>query len=131
MDKKGFISIEYLFSIFILLIIALGLLLFTSASIESSKNIENNVQYRLILDHVASIINQVNSNGNGYSIYLHLDSKPGFYMITVEKNKLTIESLNRKGQTIVLPLKIDSKYKLHSGKSYLVTKQNDGKIVIK
>ncbi|WP_296878222.1 hypothetical protein [uncultured Methanobrevibacter sp.] len=131
MDKKGFISIEYLFSIFILLIIALGLLFFTSASIESSKNIENNVQYRLILDHVASIINQVNSNGNGYSIYLHLDSKPGFYMITVEKNKLTIESLNRKGQTIVLPLKIDSKYKLHSGKSYLVTKQNDGKIVIK
>ena len=97
----------------------------------NSKNIENNVQYRLILDHVASIINQVNSNGNGYSIYLHLDSKPGFYMITVEKNKLTIESLNRKGQTIVLPLKIDSKYKLHSGKSYLVTKQNDGKIVIK
>ena len=131
MDKKGFISIEYLFSIFILLIIALGLLFFTSASIESSKNIENNVQYRLILDHVASIINQVNSNGNGYSIYLHLDSKPGFYMITVEKNKLTIESLNRKGQTIVLPLKIDSKYKLHSGKSYLVTKQDDGKIVIK
>ena len=94
MDKKGFISIEYLFSIFILLIIALGLLFFTSASIESSKNIENNVQYRLILDHVASIINQVNSNGNGYSIYLHLDSKPGFYMITVEKNKLTIESFS-------------------------------------
>ena len=131
MDKKGFISIEYLFSIFIVLIIAVGLLFFTSTSIESSKNIENNVEHRLILDYVANVINQVNANGEGYSTYLHLDSKPGFYMITVQKNKLTIEFSNKKGETLLLPFKIDSKYKLYSGKNYLVSKNQDGEIVIK
>ena len=42
MDEKGFISIEYLFSIFIVLIIASGLLFFNQATIESNNNIENN-----------------------------------------------------------------------------------------
>ena len=50
MDEKGFISVEYLFSIFIILIIASGLLFFTSATIMSEKNIEENVNHRLILD---------------------------------------------------------------------------------
>ena len=117
MDKKGFISIEYLFLIFIVLIIAVGLLFFTSASIGSTNNIADNVEHRLILDYVANMINQVNANGEGYSIWIYLDSKPGFYEIDVEKNKLTIEFSNKKGETLVLPLKIESKYKLYSGRS--------------
>ena len=124
MDKKGFISIEYLFLIFIVLIIAVGLLFFTSASIGSTN-------HRLILDYVANMINQVNANGVGYSVLIHLDSKQGFYEISVEKNKLTIEFSNKKGETLVLPLKIDSKYKLYSGRSYIISKDEDGKIVIK
>ena len=36
MDDKGFISIEYLFSLFIVIIIACGMLFYTSASISSS-----------------------------------------------------------------------------------------------
>lgn len=130
MDKKGFISIKYLLSIFIILIIALGLLFFTQSQIESSNNIENNVQHRLILDNMANLINQVNSHGEGYSVYAHLDSKPGYYVITVEKNKLTMEFSNKKGETFVLPLKTDVDYKLYSGGSYLISKTNDGKIVI-
>ena len=131
MDKKGFISIEYLFLIFIVLIIAVGLLFFTSASIGSTNNIADNVEHRLILDYVANMINQVNANGEGYSIWIYLDSKPGFYEIDVEKNKLTIEFSNKKGETLVLPLKIESKYKLYSGRSYLISKNDDVEIVIK
>lgn len=130
MDKNGFISIEYLLSIFIILIIALGLLFFVQSAIESSINIENDVQHRLILDNMANLINQVNSHGEGYSIYVHLDSKPGYYVITVERNKLTMEFSNKKGETLILPLKIDADYKLYSGGSYLISKTNDGKIVI-
>ena len=111
MDKKGFISIEYLFLIFIVLIIAVGLLFFTSASIGSTNNIADNVEHS--------------------SIWIYLDSKPGFYEIDVEKNKLTIEFSNKKGETLVLPLKIESKYKLYSGRSYLISKNDDGEIVIK
>ena len=131
MDEKGFISIEYLFSIFIVLIIAVGVLFFTLTTIESNKNIENSVSSRLTLDYVANLISQVNANGEGYYIYLHLDSKPGYYKITVEKNKLTIQSWNRKGEKLVMPLKIDSKYELYSGNDYLISKNDEGKIVIR
>ena len=37
---------------------------------------------------------------------------------------------NRKGETQISLLNIDSKYKLYSGKTYLVSKNDDGKIVI-
>ncbi len=130
MDEKGFISIEYLFSIFILLIIASGLLFFTSATIMSEKNIEDNVNHRLILDSLASSISQVNSNGEGYSMLINLDSKYGFYEVTVQKDRLTIESSNRKGETLIIPLNIDSQYRMYSGNSYLVSKTGKGKIVI-
>ncbi len=121
---------EYLFSIFIVLIIASGLLFFTQATIESNNNIENNVENRLILDNLAGLINQVNSHGEGYSAYVHLDSKAGYYEITVERDKLTMKNSNRIGETQVLPLKIPSKYKLYSGRTYMISKTEDGRIVI-
>ena len=130
MDEKGFISVEYLFSIFIILIIASGLLFFTSASIMSEKNIEENVNHRLILDNIASSISQVNSNGEGYSMLIDLDSKSGFYEVAVEKDRLTIEFSKKKGETLILPLNIDSRYKLYSGNSYRISKTEDGKVVI-
>lgn len=131
MDEKGFISIEYLFSIFIILIIALGLLFFTSASIESINNIENSVHHRLILDKVANSISQVNAKGEGYSVRINLDSEPEGYEITVEKNKLTMEFSNKRGETLILPININSKYVLYSGESYVISKNDKGKIVIR
>ena len=130
MDEKGFISIEYLFSIFIVLIIAAGLLFFTQSTIESNKNIEDNVEHRLILDNLAGLINQVNSHGEGYSVYVHLDSKPGFYEITVDWDKLTMKYSDREGETPILPIIISSKYKLYSGRTYMISKTENGRIVI-
>ena len=63
MDNKGFISIEYLFSLFVILIIACSLLFYSESAINSSLNIVDAVSHRLILDNVANSINQVNSNG--------------------------------------------------------------------
>ena len=130
MDDKGFISIEYLFSIFVILIIAIPLLFLSQSAIESSLNMQDSVSHRLILDDVANTISQVNSNGEGYSKSLALPSDKGYYEITVENNKLTIQYGDKKGETL-LPLSItDSKYKLHSGKSYLISKNSEGKLVI-
>lgn len=129
MDNKGFISIEYLFSLFILIIIALGVLFYASASISSSLNIEDNVNHRLILDDVANQIAQVNSNGIGYSKYIKLPSDRGYYEITVNRNKLTMEYEDRKGETMMMLAKIDSKYTLVSGKSYIITKTDDGIVI--
>lgn len=130
MDNKGFISIEYLFSIFVILIIAIPLLFFSQSAIESSLNMEEAVSHRAILDDVADEIGQVNSNGEGYSKSIRLPSNVGYYEITVENNKLTIEYGNKKGETLLPLLNIDSKYKLQSGKSYLISKNGEGKLVI-
>ena len=67
MDNRGFISIEYLFSVFVILIIAILLLFFLQSAIESSLNMQDSLSHRLILDDVANTISQVNSNGEGYS----------------------------------------------------------------
>ena len=129
MDNKGFISIEYLFSLFILVIIALGVLFFASSAISSSLNIEDGITHRLILDEVANQISQVNSNGAGYSKYIRLPSDKGYFEITVEKNKLTMEYDDKKGETLMMLANMDSRYKLVSGKSYLITKTDEGIVI--
>ena len=129
MDNKGFISIEYLFSIFLILIIACGILFFASASISSSFNIEDTVTHRLILDNVANQISQVNANGIGYSKVIRLPSDKGYYEISVDKNKLLIEYDDKKGETLLPLTYFDVKYKLISGKSYTISKTDDGIVI--
>ena len=129
MDNKGFISIEYLFSLFILIIIALGVLFYASSAISSSLNIEDSVTHRLILDDVANVISQVNSNGVGYSKHIKLPSDRGYFEITVERNKLTIEYDGKKGETLLPLVNMESKYKLISGRSYLITKTSEGIVI--
>lgn len=129
MDNKGFISIEYLFSLFILVIIALGVLFYASSTIESSLNIEDAVTHRLILDDVANQISQVNSNGVGYSKCIRLPSDKGYFEITVERNRLTMEYGDKKGETLMMFANLDSEYKLISGKSYLITKTDEGIVI--
>ena len=129
MDNKGFISIEYLFSLFILVIIALGVLFYASSTIESSLNIEDAVTHRLILDDVANQISQVNSNGVGYSKCIRLPSDKGYFEITVERNSLTMEYGDKKGEALMMFANLDSEYKLISGKSYLITKTDEGIVI--
>ncbi|MBO6275346.1 MAG: hypothetical protein J6M91_07415 [Methanobrevibacter sp.] len=129
MDNKGFISLEYIFALFIIIIIASGMLFFTQASLSSSFNIDDSVSHRLILDGVANQISQVNSNGVGYSKVIKLPSDNGYYELKIERNKLIMEYDDKKGETL-LPLEnIKSKETLISGKSYMITKTDDGLVI--
>ena len=130
MDNKGVISIEYLFSLFIIIILATGLLFSASTSIMSANDINDNVNHRLILDSVANSINQVNANGAGYSKMIDLPSEAGYYEITVEKNRVTMKYDNKEGESLINEINIDSNYRLHSGKSYTISKSSEGKMVI-
>ncbi|MBQ2227315.1 MAG: hypothetical protein II426_07140 [Methanobrevibacter sp.] len=129
MDDKGFISIEYLFSLFIVIIIACGMLFYASASISSSLNIEDSVTHRLILDEVANQIAQVNSNGPGYSKYIKLPSDKGYFEITVDKNRLVIQYDGKKGETLLPLTNFNTEYKLISGKSYVISKTDEGIVI--
>ena len=129
MDSKGFISIEYLFALFIIIIIASGMLFFTQASLSSSFNIEDNAQHRLILDNVANQISQVNSNGLGYSKVIRLPSDRGYYELTINHNRLVMEYDGKKGETQLPLVKIDSDVKMISGRSYILTKTDEGIVI--
>ena len=129
MDSKGFISIEYLFALFIIIIIASGMLFFTQASLSSSFNIEDNAQHRMILDNVANQISQVNSNGPGYSKVIRLPSDRGYYELSINHNMLVMEYDGKKGETQLPLVKIDSDVKLISGRSYILTKTDEGIVI--
>lgn len=130
MDNKGFISIEYLFSLFIVLTIAVGVLFYASASISSTLNIEDSAAHRMILDDVANQISQVNANGEGYSKIIKLPSDKGYYELSVDKNKLIIEYDGKKGETFLPLVNINTDSKLISGRSYMIIK-TDKEIMIK
>lgn len=129
MDNKGFISIEYLFSLFIVVIIACGMLFYASASISSTFNIEDSVSHRMILDDVANQISQVNSNGVGYSKIIKLPSDKGYYELTISKNRLIIEYDDKKGETSLPLVNVESKYRLISGRSYMILKTDEGIVI--
>ncbi len=129
MDNKGFISMEYLFALFIIIIIACGMLFFTQASLSSSFNIEDAASHRLILDEVANQISQVNSNGEGYSKMIHLPSDKGYFELTIHKNRLIMEYDDKKGETLLPLANIDSNEKLISGRSYIITKTDEGLVI--
>lgn len=129
MDAKGFISIEYLFSLFIVIIIACSVLFFSQSAIDSSLNIEDSVTHRMILDDVADKISQVNSNGKGYSKYLKLPYDKGYFEITVKKDKLILEYDDKKAESSLPLLNIDKEYRLISGKGYFITKTDEGIVI--
>ena len=129
MDNKGFISLEYIFALFIIIFIASGMLFFTQASLSSSFNIDDSVSHRLILDGVANQISQVNSNGVGYSKVIKLPSDNGYYELKIERNKLIMEYDDKKGETLLPLANIKSKETLISGKSYMITKTDDGLVI--
>lgn len=131
MDNKAFISIEYLFSIFVILIIVIPLLFLSQSAIESSLNIQDSLSHRTVLDNVANTISQVNSNGEGYSKSINLPSDMGYYEITVEKDRLMMDYEGKRGETLLLLSNIDSKYKMSSGHTYTISKIDGGKLVIK
>lgn len=129
MDNKGLISIEYIFALFIIIIIASGMLFFTSSTLSTSFNIEDSATHRLILDNVANQITQVNSNGEGYSKIIKLSDENGYYELTVHKNRLIMEYDNKKAETLLPLTEINSDYKLISGKSYIITKTDEGIVI--
>ena len=131
MDNQGFISVEYLFSFFIILIMATGLLVYSSNTINSSLNIESDINHRLILDDVANSIRQVDSNGEFYSKYIKLPITDKSYVLTVDGNKLIIEYDNKKGEALLPSIDSYSTYKMYPGHIYKIEKTHEQKILIK
>lgn len=138
MNNKGFISIQYLFSIFFLILIAIFILSLSFNSISSQQNIENHLSSRILLDAVSDNINQVSSNGEGYSKEIKLPAKisGNQYKIKVAKNSIVFygggKMAKNKIQPVILvkdSMKVNE-IELYSGNNYVIRKYEDSKLSI-
>lgn len=135
MDNQGFISIDYLFSIFLIILIAIGILYFSESTLNSAENIEKTTSYRLFLDNIADEINQVNSNGANFSKVISLPYKiqDNSYVLTLSRDSLTLDIDNRKASTNIFPIKLENNLDvdLYGGNSYLIKKEDENTISVK
>lgn len=135
MDNQGFISIDYLFSIFLIILIAIGILYFSESTLNSAENIEKTTGYRLFLDNIADEINQVNSNGANFSKVISLPYKiqDNSYVLTLSGDSLTLDIDNRKASTNIFPIKLENNLDvdLYGGNSYLIKKEDENTISVK
>lgn len=139
MEEKGFLSIEYLFLFFILLVIAISFLFYVESVSINNENSQLNAESRLFLDSIADNINQVNSNGEGFIKQINLpDSISGkSYLIEIKSNEILIDIDGKKGISHLIPVFIVNKegkdvqsIKLYHGDSYIIQKLNESKIRI-
>ena len=136
MDSRGIATIDFLFTIFLTLIIAISTLSLIETNLNTEKSIEEDVSGRMILEKVANSINQVNSNlpGNIQEIHLPNNISGYSYVITVRSNHITLEFNNKKGRTVIFPINLVdfnmeyiNEIKLYSGENYKIKKCLDEK----
>ena len=138
MDSKGIINIELLFCTLILILLLIVNLHMIEKDLSSDIEIHENSEGRFLASHIADSINEVNSNEYGFKRKIKLpESVEGnFYKIIVTERETIVEFNNKKGKSVINPIKlIDTSNKsikrieLYNGRTYLIEKTliNDNK----
>ena len=138
MDSKGIINIELLFCTLIVILLLIVNLPMIENSLNSNIEIHENSKGRILANHIAGSINEVNSNeyGFGKKIKLPESIDGNFYRIVVNEREAIVEFNNKKGKSTINPIKlVDSSNKsienieLYNGRTYLIEKTlvNDNK----
>ena len=138
MDSKGIINIELLFCNLILILLLIVNLPMIEKGLSSDIEIHENSEGRFLANHIADSINEVNSNEYGFrkKIKLPESIEGNFYKIIVTERETIVEFNNKKGKSVINPIKlIDTSNKsikrieLYNGRTYLIEKTliNDNK----
>ncbi len=131
-DNKAVISMDFLFSFFILIILSTIVFGFVYSNLSNIYSDNENIEERLILDSIASQINRVSSKDLGYSTVIHLKEEVyGYpYYIRVNKNTITLYDNFNRADSSIYPIIIKNKYgsslsyiNLYSGSDYRVSKE--------
>ena len=132
MDSKGIINIELLFCTLIVILLLIVYLPMIEKNLDSNMEIEENSEGRFLVNHIASSINEVNSNEYGFKKRIRLPQSinGNYYSILVNNNEVMVEFNNKKGKSNINPIKlVDSNDKtvdnvqLHNGRTYLIEKR--------
>lgn len=131
MDSKGIINIELLFCTLIIILLLIINLPMIEKNIDSNMDIEENSESRLLLNHIANSINEVNSKEYGFckKIRLPQSINGNYYSILINNREVIVEFNNKKGKTTINPINlIDSNNntinnaQLYNGRTYLIKK---------
>ena len=138
MDSKGIVNIELLFCTLIVILLLIVNLPMIENGLNSNIEIHENSKGRILANHIADSINEVNSNeyGFGKKIKLPESIDGNFYRILVNERETIVEFNDKKGKSTINPIKlVDSSNKtlenieLYNGRTYLIEKTlvNDNK----
>ena len=138
MDSKGIINLELLFCTLIIILFLIINFPMIEENLNSNIEIEENNECRLLLNHIANSINEVNSRGYGFNKKIRLPESinENHYSIIVKDNEIIIEFNNKKGRSQINPINlVDANNKtmdsvqLFKGRTYLIEKRlmNDNK----
>ena len=138
MDSKGIINLELLFCTLIIILFLIINFPMIEENLNSNIEIEENNECRLLLNHIANSINEVNSRGYGFNRKIRLPESinENHYSLIVKNNEIIIEFNNKKGRSQINPINlVDANNKtmdsvqLFKGRTYLIEKRliNDNK----
>lgn len=138
MDSKGIINLELLFSTLIIILLIIINFPMIEENLNSNIEIEENNECRLLLNHIANSINEVNSRGYGFNRKIRLPESinENHYSIIVKNHEIIAEFNNKKGRSQINPINlVDANNKtmdsvqLFKGRNYLIEKRliNDNK----
>ena len=138
MDSKGIINLELLFCTLIIILFLIINFPMIEENLNSNIEIEENNECRLLLNHIANSINEVNSRGYGFNKKIRLPESinENHYSIIVKNHEIIIEFNNKKGRSQINPINlVDANNKtmdsvqLFKGRTYLIEKRliNDNK----
>lgn len=132
--------VDFIFTIFLILIILIISLNLIESNLSDEKRIELNLNARSLVDSVGNAINSVNANnvGNIKEIILPNNISSSSYFITVKQNEVIISLPSRKGESSIHQIRlanihgdIVNEIRLYPGASYKVKKSlNDDNLTV-
>lgn len=131
MDSRGIINIEFLFSTLIIILLLTINLPILEENLNSNIEIDENSQWRYLLNHISNSINAVNSKEYGFNKKVRLPNSinDNYYSILINNNEVILEFNNKKGKSDINPIRLVdndnqtiNSVQLYNGRSYLIKK---------
>lgn len=122
MDNRGALTIDLIFSIFILLIVLSSISSLISDRMSTAGDLQELAEGRSLADTIAGDINQVYAGGEGHQ--LRITTPPSIrdqsYEIFIDSSGVYIEFSGRKGLSHIIPDKISSSSSLNQSTATLL-----------
>lgn len=126
LDDKGMATAELLFVTLIALVVIAGMLSLVS-NMMNQEQIGSLGQSKMTGERIAEAINTVYTNGNGYSVTIHLDPDPSFDALIISAGNSSSLIITNSGKNVTIPIipkQFANNYTINSGKNYLITNTN-------